>query len=88
MSGDHTIIVPPFHPAEHGDDSAIGFRRRRVEGQDWDVAQQKREAWKSRPPGDTRSFPPHSVLEAVRALPDFAGWTIGVVEIDPGLFTL
>lgn len=28
-------------------------------------------------------IPKPSTLEAVRAIPDYAGWTLGVVEIDP-----
>jgi predicted RNase H-like HicB family nuclease len=30
--------------------------------------------------------PPASPLEAVRRLPDYAGWTVGIVEIDEAVF--
>jgi len=30
--------------------------------------------------------PAPSSLETIRALPDYVGWTVGVVELDPALF--
>jgi len=35
--------------------------------------------------GDT-PVPPASSLDEIRRLPDYAGWTVGVVELDPALF--
>ena len=32
------------------------------------------------------AIPRPSSLEAVRAMPDYAGWTMGVVSLDPALF--
>lgn len=32
------------------------------------------------------TIPPPSRLDAARALPEYAGWAVGVVDIDPALF--
>lgn len=43
-------------------------------------------AWVDAALDDGAAVPPPSSLDSVRRLPDYEGWTVGIVELDPALF--
>jgi predicted RNase H-like HicB family nuclease len=47
-----------------------------------DAAKEATAAWLDVALDDGRAIPPPSSLEAVSALPEFAGWTMGTVDLD------
>ena len=51
-----------------------------------DAAKEAAAAWIDAALDDAQPLPPPSSLDAVRRLPDYAGWTVGVIELDDVLF--
>ena len=51
-----------------------------------DAAREAAAAWIDAALDEARPLPPPSSLDAVRRLPDYAGWTVGVIELDDVLF--
>ncbi|WP_448207968.1 type II toxin-antitoxin system HicB family antitoxin [Azospirillum sp. sgz302134] len=51
-----------------------------------DAAKEAAAAWIDAALDDGTPLPAPSSLEAVRDLPDYAGWTVGVIELDEVLF--
>ncbi len=51
-----------------------------------DAAKEAAAAWIDAALDAGKSVPAPSTLEEVRRLPDFQGWAIGIIELDPDLF--
>ncbi|HTH96954.1 MAG TPA: type II toxin-antitoxin system HicB family antitoxin [Stellaceae bacterium] len=51
-----------------------------------DAAKQAIAAWVDAALDAGQTVPAPSSLDDVRQLPDYAGWTLGIVELDPALF--
>jgi len=51
-----------------------------------DAAREAAAAWIDAALDDGAPIPPPSSLETIRTLPEFAGWAIGVIELDDVLF--
>jgi predicted RNase H-like HicB family nuclease len=51
-----------------------------------DAAKEAAATWIDAALDNGNEVPPPSSLAIARSLPEYAGWTVGVVEIDPALF--
>jgi len=51
-----------------------------------DAAKEAAAAWVDAALDDGTAIPAPSSLDAVRRLPAYAGWTVGILDLDPALF--